>query len=228
MSQLLYCQVTSKVRLASFYSLMILSGGYAWLPLARCLSTGWHTPRYPSTTSPSAPQKSLFCVCVGACLTMSLVCAAVCESERMLVCMYVTVFLQALALATITFDGYLFWLWRAVCFPVDESWGFWRMPVPIYCHCSCSPPHVSECVCVCESMNNYPVHRLVVVVVSSFCLWTFHSSLKQQTRRVKRERGNHSSLMTHLDREKWGNFSAGKAPQSWFPGDAAIVMWLDY
>lgn len=55
---------------------------------------------------------------------MSLVCAAVCESERMLVCMYVTVFLQALALATITFDGYLFWLWRAVCFPVDESWGF--------------------------------------------------------------------------------------------------------
>lgn len=83
-------------------------------------------------------------------------------------------------------------------------------------------------VCVCESMNNYPVHRLVVVVVSSFCLWTFHSSLKQQTRRVKRERGNHSSLMTHLDREKWGNFSAGKAPQSWFPGDAAIVMWLDY
>lgn len=83
-------------------------------------------------------------------------------------------------------------------------------------------------VCVCESMNNYPVHRLVVVVVSSFCLWTFHSSLKQQTRRVKRERGNHSSLMTHLDWEKWGNFSAGKAPQSWFPGDAAIVMWLDY
>lgn len=64
------------------------------------------------------------CVCVRACLTMSLVCAAVCESERMLVCMYVTVFLQALALATITFDGYLLWLWRAVCFPVDDSWGF--------------------------------------------------------------------------------------------------------
>lgn len=51
--------------------------------------------------------------------------------------------------------------------------------------------------CVCESMNKCPVHWLVVAVVSNFYLWTFHSSLeKQQRRRVKGEWGNHRSLMT--------------------------------
>lgn len=59
--------------------------------------------------------------------------------------------------------------------------------------------------CVCETMNKCPVHWLVVVVVSSFCLWTFHSSLEQQRRRVEGEWGEHSPLMTLYTRTKVTN-----------------------
>lgn len=57
---------------------------------------------------------------------MYLVCVATCARVCMdiIVCIYLTVFFQELAPAAITFDGYLLWLWRAVRFPVGDSWGF--------------------------------------------------------------------------------------------------------
>lgn len=148
-------QVTSQVKLAAFKS---VCSGYTWLPQPRRLSSGQHTTRYPSTALPSTPQKSLLCVCGCTHGYVFNMCCYVCEQARacvymdIIVCVYLTVFLQELKLAAITFDGYLLWLWRAVRFPVGDSLGFWQMPVPIYCycHCSCSPPQVCVCAEVYE------------------------------------------------------------------------------
>lgn len=70
----LYCQVTSQVKLAAFKS---LCSGYTWLPQPRCLSSGQHTTRYPSTALPSTPQKSLLCMCAWICIQYVLLCVRV-------------------------------------------------------------------------------------------------------------------------------------------------------
>lgn len=125
-------------------------------------------PPYPDTTKIS-PMCVCACVCVWvhACICVAMCCkkAYACVYMAIIVCIYLTVFLQELAPAAITFDGYLLWLWRALRFPVGDSWCFWQMPVPIYCycHCSCSPPQVCVCVCVHTS--------LWISVLCIGCLW---------------------------------------------------------
>lgn len=70
--------------LAAIKSLLGLSGGYAWLPQARCLSSGQNTAPYPTAAFPPTPQKSALGVCVSACVGMQLICA----SKHVFVCIW--------------------------------------------------------------------------------------------------------------------------------------------
>lgn len=102
--------------------------------MLRSLSHTVSPPDYIRLVIPPLPyhghHKNLHCVCGTVHVHVYSMCCYVCKQAcafvymDIIVCIYLTVFLQELAPAAITFDGYLLWLGRAERFPVGDSWGF--------------------------------------------------------------------------------------------------------